>query len=60
MNFNTLLAFGISLMIWGVALGIGYAASLFIGLPAAIGIGLGCIVAMLSWFWYETKIAKGE
>jgi len=60
MNFYTLLAFGISLIIWGVALGLGYVAAQFIGLPLAIGLGVGCFVALVAWFWYETKVAVSE
>lgn len=60
MNSNTLLAFGLSLIIWGFALSLGYIAAQFIGMPLAIGLGVGCLVAMVAWFWYETKIAVGE
>ena len=60
MNFYTLLAFGLSAIMLGFTLVLGYIAAQFIGLPLAIGLGVGCLVALVAWFWYETKIAVGE
>ena len=60
MNFYTLLAFWLSAIMLGFTLVLGYIAAQFIGLPLAIGLGVGCLVALVAWFWYETKIAVGE
>lgn len=60
MNFKTLIAFGVCMLLWCVAIAFLFTAAHFIGWPKAIGIGVFLGACFFGWLWRETKIAVGE
>jgi len=55
---STVLFFSACLASWGLVFAFAACAARFIGIFPAFLITLGCILALLAWFWHETRQAQ--